>query len=155
LDKSAFRKLLSRVLRAVVKAMIVVIAFLVFSQFLGPLKQVYPGVIGLIETYVVVYVAFTVAGELTKGMIYHYGVNIGKAFFFIGYSIYALNKGTITETIQSVTLSVNLQIFLIMMIFIGTLDFSKSLLQMINYVADKTETEEIVLVPPEQEIPAR
>jgi hypothetical protein len=139
----------------VAKALVVIVVFLVVSQFLEPLQQVYPRVIGLVETYAVVYAAFIAAGELTKGTIYHYGLNMGKAFFFIGYSIYALNNGIITETIQAVTFSVNLQIFLIMIICIGTLDFSKSFLQMINHLADKAETEEIVLVPTEQEIPTQ
>ena len=80
---------------------------------------------------------------------------MGKAFFFIGYTIYALNSGIITQTIQAVTFSVNLEIFLIMVIFIGALEFAKALLQIINYMADKAETEEIGLIPVEQEIPAQ
>ena len=155
MDKSVFRKLPARVLKALAEALIVIVVFLVVSQFLGPLRQVYPGVVGLVETYAVVYAVFIAAGELTRGTIYHYGLNMGRAFFFIGYSIYALNNGIITETIQTVTFSVNLQVFLFAIVLIGILDFSKSFLQMINHLADKSETEEIVLVPTEQEIPNR
>jgi hypothetical protein len=53
------------------------------------------------------------------------------------------------------TFTVNLQIFVVAIILIGTLDFSKSFLQIINRVADKAETEETVLLPAEQEIPTR
>ncbi len=135
--------------------MIVLIAFLVISPFLAPLEQFVPQAGTLIETYVLVYVAFIIAGELTKGTIYQYGLSMGRAFFFIGYSIYALNNGIITQTIQSVTFSVNLQIFLIMIIFIGTLDFARSLIQIINHMADKAETEETVLVLAEPEVIAK
>lgn len=135
--------------------MIVVIAFFVISQFIAPLQQVLPGARTIIETYVLVFIAFIIAGELTKGTIYQYGLSMGKAFFFIGYTIYALNSGIITQTIQAVTFSVNLEIFLIMVIFIGALEFAKALLQIINYMADKAETEEIGLIPVEQEIPAQ
>lgn len=135
--------------------MIVLIVFLVISPFLAPLQRFVPEAGALIETYVLVYVVFIVAGELTKGTIYQYGLSMGRAFFFIGYSIYALNNGIITQTIQSVTFSVNLQIFLIMIIFIGTLDFAKSLIQIINHMADKAETEETVLVLAEPEVIAK
>jgi hypothetical protein len=147
--------LLPRVLKVVAKSLIVIILFLVFSQMLAPLNQVFPQANSLIETYVMVYVVFIVLGELTKGTIYQYGLGMGKAFFFIGYTIYALNSGIITETIQSVTFSVNLEIFLIMIILIGTLDFAKSLLQIINYMATKAETEEITVPTLEQEISAK
>lgn len=153
--KSLFRKLLPRVLKGIAKAAIVIIITLVILQFLTPLQQFIPDVKTLVETYALISVVFIVAGELTKGTIYQYGLSMGKAFFFIGYTIYALNNGIITETIQSITFSVNLEIFLIMIIFIGTLDFAKSLLQIINYMADKAETETIVLMPIEQEIPAQ
>lgn len=153
--KSLFRKLLPRVLRGVAKATIVIIITLVILQFLTPLQQVIPSIETLVETYVLISVVFIVTGELTKGTIYQYGLSMGKAFFFIGYSIYALNNGIITQSMMGVTFSVNLQIFLIMIIFIGTIDFAKSLLQMINFMAEKAETEQImVLQPVEQEIPA-
>jgi hypothetical protein len=152
--KSLAHKLFPRILKAVVKSMIVLILFLVFTQFLAPVEQIYPEVRTLVETYVLVYVVFIIAGELTKDTIYRYGLNVGKAFFFIGYSIYALNNGTITATVAPVTFSVNLQTFLIMIIFIGTLDFAKSLLQIINYMSDRAETQEIMVILPEQEIPA-
>jgi hypothetical protein len=155
LNKSLFRKLLPRVLKAVAKTVIVLVVFLVISQFFAPLEQIFPQAKTLIETYVMVYVAFVIAGELTKGTIYQFGLSMGKAFFFIGYTIYALNSGIITQTIQSITFSVNLEIFLIMVIFIGTLDFAKSLLQIINCMADKAETQAIVIIPVEQEIPAQ
>jgi hypothetical protein len=155
--KSFLRQLFPRILKAVVKATIVLVVFLVVSQFLAPLEQFLPQIKSLVETYVIVYMVFIIAGELTKGTIFQYGLNMGKAFFFIGYSIYALNNGIITQTIESVTFSVNLQIFLIMIIIIGILDFAKSLLQMINYMANKAETEETIIVPAivEQEIPAQ
>ena len=142
-------------MKAVAKALVPIIVFLVVSRFLEPLQQVYPGVIGFVETYTMAYAVFIAAGELTKGTIYHYGMSMGRAFFFIGYSIHALNNGIITETVQAVTFSVNLQIFLVMIIFIGILDFSRSLLRLINHVAEKAETEEIVLLPTEQEIPTQ
>lgn len=108
----------------------------------------------LAETYVVVYVVFIILSELTKGSIYQHVLGMGRAFFFIGYTIYALSNGIITQTIQSVTFTVNLQVFLVMMILIGTLDLAKSLMQIINHTANKAETEEIFVPGLEQEIPA-
>lgn len=147
--------LLPRILKAIAKSMIVLILFLILSQMLSPLNQVFPQTTSLLQTYVTVYVVFIILGELTKGTIYQHVLGMGKAFFFIGYTIYALNSGIITQTIESVTFTVNLEIFLMMIILIGTLDFSKSLLQIINYMATKAETEEITVPMLEQEIPAK
>jgi len=151
LDKSLFRFFLPRVLKAVVKAAIVLILFVILSPMLSPLNQFYPQATLLIQTYVMVWVAFIILGELAKGTIFQYGLNMGRAFFFIGYTIYALDSGIITETIQSVTFTVNLEIFLMMMILIGTLDFARSLVQLINHMATKAETEEITVPMLEQE----
>ena len=154
MDKHLLRLLLPRVLKAAAKSAIVIILFLVISQFLTPLSNFFPQAYGLVETYVVVYVTFIIVGELTKGSIYQHVLGMGKALFFIGYAIYALNNGIITQTIQSVTLSVNLQIFLVMIILIGMLNLGKSLLLIIDYTASKAETEEIFVRPLEQEVPA-
>ena len=132
--------------------MAVLIPFLIFSQMLLPLDQFYPQATSLVQTYVMVWVAFIILGELTRGTIFQFGLNMGRAFFFIGYTIYALNSGVITETIQSVTFTVNLEIFLMMMILLGTLDFARSLMQLINHMATKAETEEITVPTLEQEV---
>jgi hypothetical protein len=147
--------LFPRILKAVVKSLIVIIVFLILSQMLSPLNQIFPQTTSLLQTYVTVYVVFIILGELTKGTIYQHVLGMGKAFFFIGYTIYALNSGIITQTIEPVTFTVNLEVFLMMIILIGTLDFSKSLLQIINYMATKAETEEITVPTLEQEIPAQ
>ena len=145
-----------RVLKATIKSVIVLIVFLVVSQFLAPLEQLFPGAMGLVELYFVVYVVFICVGELTKGTIYQYVLSIGRAFFFIGYSVYALNSGIISATVEGISFVVNLQVFLMMIILIGMLDFAKNLLHIVNYLANKAETEEItVAVPAEQEIPAK
>ena len=151
MGESLFQKLFPRALKAIIKSMIVLILFLVFSQFVAPLQEIFPETQMIIEAFVMFYIVFLVVGELTKGTIYHYCLNIGKAFFFIGYSIYALNSGTINLTVESVTFSVGLQIFLIMIIITGVLDLAKNLLQIINHLADKAETEETVPALLEQE----
>ena len=113
---------------------------------LTPVYQFYPQAASLVQTYVLIWVVFIILGELMKGTIFQYGLNMSRAFFFIGYSIYALNNGIITETIQSVTFTLNLETFLMMMILIGTLDFAKSLIQLINHMAEKAEIE-VVMAP--------
>jgi hypothetical protein len=146
--------LLPRVLKGVAKSLIIIIPFLIFFQMLTSLDQVFPRASALVETYVVVFVVFVVLGELTKGTIYQHILSMGKDFFFIGYTIFALNNGMITQTVRSITFSVNLQVLITMIIFIGILDFAKSLLQVINYMADKAENEVITVPKLGQEIPA-
>ncbi|MBX5327653.1 MAG: hypothetical protein ACQXXH_01495 [Candidatus Bathyarchaeia archaeon] len=153
--KGFLRWIFPRILKATIKALIMLIIFLVILQFLSPLEHVFPGAKGLIELYFMVYIGFIIVGELTKGTIYQYALAIGRAFFFIGYSVYALNSGIITATVEGLTLTVNLQIFLMMIILIGMFDFAKNLLHIINYLANKAETEKITDTLPMQEIPAK
>ncbi|MGQ9566062.1 MAG: hypothetical protein ACUVT5_05905 [Candidatus Bathyarchaeales archaeon] len=150
--KGFLRWISPRILKATIKALVVLIVFLVISQFLSPLEQIFPGVTSLIELYFMVYIGFIILGELTKDTIYQYALAIGRAFFFIGYSVYALNSGIITASIEGVTLTVNLQIFLMIIILIGMFDFAKNLLRIINYLANKAETEKTTDTLLEQEI---
>lgn len=152
--KAHVKMLLPRLLKGLAKALIAVIAFLVLAQFLTPLNTFFPQAYALIETYVIVYVVFIILGDLTKGMIYEHMLGMGKAFFFMGYTVYALNRGVITQSIESVSFTVNIEVFLMMMILIGTLEFAKSMLQLINFMATKAETEEIFVVFPEEVVVA-
>lgn len=151
-NKSLLRKLLPRIIKATVKSVIVVIVSAVLLQFLAPVQQVFPEIRTLIEVYVAVSVVFIITGELTKGTIFHYVINIGRTFFLIGYTVLALQNGIITRTIQSVTFTANLQIFLLMIVVIEILNFAKSLMQIINYLSEKAETEQPYLVQYEQEL---
>lgn len=121
---------------------------------LTPLNQIFPRAEAVVETYIGVYVVFICLGELTKGTLFQHALGMGRAFFLIGYTLYALNSGMVTQTIQSITFSVNLQVFITIIIFLGTLDFAESLLQIINHMANKAETETITVPKLEQEIPA-
>jgi hypothetical protein len=151
-NKSLLRRLLPRIIKATVKSIIVVIVFAVLLQFLAPLQQVFPEFRMLLEIYTVVSVVFIITGELTKGTMYHYVINIGRTFFLIGYTVLALQNGIITRTIQSVTFTANLQIFMLMIVIIEILNFAKNLMQIINYLSEKAETEEPYLVKYEQEL---
>jgi hypothetical protein len=148
--------LFSRIPKAAAKSLFVIVLFMTFSHMLTPLNQIFPSASVLIETYVLVYAVFIALGELTKGTLYQHVLGMCEAFFYIAYTVYILNAGIITQTIRSITFSVDLQVFVMMIILIGTLDFAKSLLQIINYMANKAETEEITVprLEPEQEIPA-
>lgn len=119
---------------------------------LVPLNQIFPRAETVVETYIGVFVVFIIIGEFTKGILFQHVLGMGRAFFLIGYTLYALNGGIVTQTIQSLTFSVNLQVFLAMIIFLGILDFAESLLQIINHLANKAETETITVPRLEQEI---
>lgn len=120
---------------------------------LTSLNQFFPQADVIIEIYVGVYVVFMFLNDLTNGTIYQHILGMSKAFIFIGYTVYVLNNSIMTQTMRSITFSVNLQVFLFMIVLIGTLNFAKSFLQIINYVADKAETETITVPKLEQEIP--
>lgn len=153
--KAHIKMLFPRLLKGLAKSLIVIVAFLLFAQVLSSFNSFYPQAYSLIETYAVVYAVFIVLGELTKGMIYEHMLGMGKAFFFVSYSVFALNRGIFTQTIQTVTFTVNLEVFLMMIIIIGTLDFAKSLMQLINFMATTAETEEIFVILPKQEVLAQ
>jgi hypothetical protein len=137
---SAKRRLAFKILKATAKAVILGVIYLFASSLLAPLSEMVPGLQHMLEAFVVVYIVLMVIGDLTSGTIYQHFFNAANALFVIGYMLFTLNGGVIAFNFENINLLVDLRILLTIVIVLGLVGFSKSILQAINYMNQKTET---------------
>ena len=137
--KKMLRKFSFKALKATIKGVIIYAIYFILWTFIAPISQIIPGLQLMIETFVMVYIIFTIVEELTSGTIYHYFFNVGKALFVIGYLIGTLNGGIFGITFQNISLIVDLRIVLTIAMLLSLLGLAKSVLQTINYMSEKAE----------------
>jgi hypothetical protein len=137
--KKTIRKYSFKALKATIKGVIIYAIYFILWTFIAPISQIIPNLQLMIETFVTIYIIFTIVEELTSGTIYHYFLNVGKALFVIGYLIGTLNGGIFGITFQNISLIVDLRIVLTIAMLLGLLGLAKSVLQTINYMSEKAE----------------
>jgi hypothetical protein len=142
-EKKDFKKRLQgftfKALKATIKGVLFYGIYFVLSMFLAPISEMVPGFQQVIEVFVMVYIFLMIVGELTAGTIFHHFFSAAKALFVILYLIFALKGGIVGVTVQNVNLVVDLRFFLVVAMLLGLLGFSKSVLQAINFLNEKTE----------------
>jgi hypothetical protein len=137
--KKTLRKFSFKALKATIKGALIYAIYFILWAFIAPVSQIIPGLQLMIETFVTVYIIFTIVEELTSGTIYHYFLNVGKALFVIGYLIGTLNGGIFGITFQNINLIVDLRLVLTIAMLLSLLGLAKSVLQTINYMNEKAE----------------
>lgn len=142
-SKSLRRRILLKIIKASVKAAIFCVGYLLVSQFLAPISQLFPGFQQMIEAFVMVYVILMIIGDLTSGTIYAHFFNAAKALFVIGYLLLSLRGGVFGATFEGLSLTVDLRLLLSIATLLGLLGLAKSVLQAINYMSEKTEPPQI------------
>ncbi len=95
----------------------------------------------VLSSFAIVIVFFVVVSELLTGTIFQHVLNIGKALVFMAYFIYALNGGSIAFDFESMHIEADLTVYLAMLLVIDLLGLAKSLLQAINFLVKKTESQ--------------
>lgn len=136
---SFFAKILPRILKATLQALILIVAYFIFLSFMPPLEGSLSIFKELIDAFLIVYVFFTVASALTSGTIFQHAFNVGKSLFTLSYFLYALGGGTLSGEMQTVHFLIDLKALLVMIIIVCLIGVSKSLLQAIQFLVDKAE----------------
>lgn len=95
----------------------------------------------LLPVFVAIILFFVVASELTSGTIFQHGFNIGKALILMIFIVYALEGGIISIDIMNMHLLADLRVYLAMLLTIDLLGLAKSVLQAINFLSEKTESQ--------------
>jgi hypothetical protein len=130
-------------LKATLKGAIFYVLYFVLWMFLAPVAEIVPGFQQSFETFVAVYIALIVIGELTSNTIFQHFFNTAKELFVILYLILALKGGMISVALKDVNLMVDLRFFLVIAMLLSLLGLAKSVLQAINYMNQKVEYERI------------
>jgi len=144
--KSLFRKMLPRIVKAVVKGLLWFVFLYVVPMFIiSSLYEMAPEIFSsygqLLQVFVAIILFFVVASELTSGTIFQHAFNIGKALVLMIFIVYALQGGIISLDIQSIRVLADLRIYLAMLLSIDFLGLAKSILQAINFLSEKAESQ--------------
>jgi len=144
--------MLPRVVKAVIKGLLWFIFLYVVPMFIiSGLSELAPEIFSSYEQLLPVFVAivlfFVVASELASGTIFQHAFNIGKALILMIFIVYALQGGIISIDIMNIHLLADLRIYLAMLLTIDLLGLAKSVLQAINFLSEKAESQLPTLSP--------
>jgi len=140
--------MLPRIIKAAIKALIYFVFLYALPVFLiSQVSQFAPELfadyVRLLNLFIAVVIVFVVASELTAGTILQHAFNIGKAIILIIFLVLALDGGILNLSLNFEGMHLNLwadlRIYLAMLIFIDLIVLSKSVLQAINFLAEKAE----------------
>jgi uncharacterized ion transporter superfamily protein YfcC len=134
-----YRGLVFRAVKALVKAIIFYVIYLLLWNVFAPISEFVPGFQQLVETFMIIYLVLMIIGDLSSGTIYQYFFNVAKALFVIGYLIVSLGGGIFGMTYESISLMIDLRLILAIAVLLGLLGLAKSVLQAVNYMSEKAE----------------
>jgi uncharacterized ion transporter superfamily protein YfcC len=129
-----------RAVKASVKGALVYIIYFLLAPMLMPLLELVPGLVGTIETFVIVYIVLMIMGDLTERTIFQYFFSTARSLFVIAYLIISLGDGIISVGYENFSLSVNLTMFYTFAVVLSLLGFARSVLQAINFLNERVET---------------
>ena len=138
-SKQKLRSFVFKALKATVKGVLFYTVYFIIWSFLSPITQIVPSVQQTVEIFVMVYIVLMIVGEFTSGTIYQHFFSVAKALFVIGYLILSLMGGVLEASYQNVNLMVDIRLFLTVAILLSLLGLSKSVLQAINHLNERTE----------------
>lgn len=93
----------------------------------------------MIESFIIVYIALIIGSELASGTVFQHFFNAAKALFVVGYLMFSLRSGVLGLTFESVSVIVDLRLFLMIFMLLGLLGFAKTVMQAIDYMSEKSE----------------
>lgn len=146
--KSFLRKMLPRVVKATIKAVLYfiflyIIPMMIVSQLSAMAPEIFADYMDYLGIFAAIVIFSVVASELTAGTIFQHAFNIGRALVLIIFFVLALQGGIISQdiTVESMHLYflVDLRIYLAMLISIDLLNLAKSLLQAIHFLSERVE----------------
>jgi hypothetical protein len=151
-NKSLFRKMLPKIVKAVIKGLLYFIFIYIVPMFIiSILSKFAPEIFSRYEQILPVFAAiilfFVVAGELTSGTIFQHAFNIGKALILMIFIVVALEGGIIALDFQGFSIVADLRVYLAMLLTIEFLGLVKSVLKAINFLSEKTESQLPTLSP--------
>jgi len=141
LKKFSKRNLSIRILKAGVKAVLVYVAYFIFTLLTQQVYELIGEYSPFIEGFFIAIAVFVFLIELSSGTIFKYMLEFARSLFVIFYLIVTLKSGIIDVNIQNVTLILNLQFFLLMLISINLIEMARTVLSAIDFLHEKAEGE--------------
>jgi hypothetical protein len=142
--------MIPKIFKAVIKSVFwFVSVFVVPTMILSSLSSALPaGMPNIFSPYEQIFVTFTVvmmffviASELTSETIFQHMFNIGKALVLMVMIVLYLEGGMINMDFQNIHIGADLMFFLVMLLTIDLVGLAKSVLQAINFLSEKAESQ--------------
>jgi hypothetical protein len=137
--KNRSNQIVRNVLKATIKGTIFIAIYFIISMLLTPVFDAIPSLQNTVETFVAVYIALIVIGEVLSGTIYKHLFNIAKAVFVIIYLIFSLEGGIVSTTFHDVKLTLDLRMFLTAATLLSLLGLAKSMFQAIDFMNERAK----------------
>jgi hypothetical protein len=137
--RKKMRKTVFTIAKTAIKTAIVCIIYVILSKVLSPLSPLIPSLQEVLQTFVVVYVALMIVGNLTSGTILQHIFGAARCGFVMAYLIVSLNSGIFDYTFGTVSLMVDLRVFLVIVMMLEILGLAKSVILAIDFVSQKAE----------------
>jgi len=122
-----------------------VLPTLILSSLLSFLPEGAHGILygyeQLLMVFAVITVFFVVASELTSGTIFQHMFNIGKTLILMVFIVLALEGGIISIDFQNINIVADLTVILILLLAIDLVGLAKSVLQAVNFLSEKAESQ--------------
>lgn len=143
IEDSSFRKKMRKtvftIAKTAIKTAIVCILYVILSQVLAPLSPLIPGLQQMLQTFIIVYVALMIVSNLTSGTVFQHMFGAARCGFVMAYLIVSLKSGIFDYTFGSVSLMVDLRMFLVIVMMLEILGLAKSVILAIDFVSQKAE----------------
>jgi hypothetical protein len=133
------RKIVFTIAKTVIKTSIVCILYVILSQVLAPLSPLVLGLQQMLQTFIIVYVALMIVSNLTSGTVFQHIFGAARCGFVMAYLIVSLNSGIFDYTFGSLSLMVDLRVFLVIVMMLEILGLAKSVILAIDFVSQKAE----------------
>jgi hypothetical protein len=145
-DKITRKEISFRALEASVKALVFYLLFSVIWIYVGSLFDSIPSFGASIQSFVIAYIAFMVIGTVTKGTIFHSVFNGARAMLIFFYMVAELGSSIVSVTMQNVTLSVDLSLFLSISVILSLVGLATAVMEAIGFLNEKAERDAGMLI---------
>ena len=137
--RKKMRKTVFTIAKTVIKTAIVCILYVILSQVLAPLSPLIPGLQQMLQTFIIVYVALMIVSNLTSGTVFQHIFGAARCGFVMAYLIVSLNSGIFDYTFGSVSLMVDLRVFLVIVMMLEILGLAKSVILALDFMSQIAE----------------
>jgi hypothetical protein len=141
------RKILPKVFKAAFLAVITYLPMYFLSSLINPIKPFFPWYEPVTNIFAAVFIFFLVAGVFFSGTVFQYIFSVARTLVLMIFFICVLNGGIITLTVPTegapVNIILDLTVVLAMLVLVCLLGIAKNVVQAIDFVSSKAETEEM------------
>jgi len=137
------RKNLPKAFKAALLAVITYLPMYFLSTLASPIKPFFPWYEPLTNIFTVVFIFFLVAGVFASGTVFQYVFGVARMLVLMVFLIYVLNGGIITLTVEGTSIMLDITVVLAMLVLVCLLGIAKNVVQAIDFVSGKAETEEL------------